>query len=147
MLFCLPPFAVLVLAERRAGLLAAPQWHMVMAELLVDVVGWLVFLELTRNLAQRRGWQARWSRFAALWNWSNLTGMVLTAIGALPIWFGLPQFAAVGVWVAMLVWALMVEWVAIRVGLGLPGPLVSALLVFDVALGFALDALRAMAAG
>ena len=64
--------------------------HSVGREVLVFVLGWLVFVEVTHRLAPLIGRSERWGRFVAVWNWCNVVEGILVVVGAIPGTLGAP---------------------------------------------------------
>lgn len=148
LLFCLVPLTLIEAGQLRAGALPPPHWHALTAVLLGNLASWFGFLAITHAMALRRGVGPAWPRFAALWNWSNLTQAVLLVVASVPAWLPfLPPAFGVAVWLIFAGWAVMVEWVAVRLGLGLSRAITTALVALDLAMSLALDGLGSTLTG
>ena len=71
--------------------------HAAGREVIVFVVGWLVFVEVTHRLAPLIGRAERWGRFIAVWNWCNVVEGVLVIVGGIPGTLGAPADRRSGV--------------------------------------------------
>lgn len=88
-------------------------------ELIVFVLGWLLFVEITHRMAPLIGRAQRWPRFIALWNWCNVVEGVLIVAGGLPALLGAPPVVAQAAELITIGWALWLEWYATRLALGI----------------------------
>jgi hypothetical protein len=115
--------------------------HLVGREVIVFVVGWLVFVEVSHRLAPRIGRAERWGRFIAVWNWCNVIEGVLVIVGGIPGTLGAPAIVDQACELVAIGWALWLEWYATRLTLGV-GPLAAASLVLlDQSIGIMLASL------
>jgi hypothetical protein len=114
--------------------------YLVAREVVVFVLGWLVFVEVTHRLAPMIGRAERWGRFIAVWNWCNVVEGVLVLIGGIPGTFGAPAMVDQACTLIMIGWALWLEWYATRLALAV-GPLTAVWLVLlDQSIGIFLAA-------
>ena len=112
--------------------------HLAGRELIVFVLGWLVFVEVTHQLAPVLGRAERWGRFIALWNWCNVIEGMLVVIGGIPGMFGVPAAIDQACELITIGWALWLEWYATRLAFGV-GPLAAtALVLLDQSIGIML---------
>jgi len=86
-------------------------------ELVIFVVGWLLFVEVTHRVAPLLDRTHRWPRFIALWNWCNVVEGVLIIIGGLPGLFGAPTIIAEASELVTIGWALWLEYYATRLAM------------------------------
>ena len=115
--------------------------HLVAREVIVFIVGWLVFVEVAHRLAPRINRAERWGRFIAVWNWCNVIEGVLVVIGGVPGTLGAPAIVDQACELITIGWALWLEWYATRLALGV-GPLAAvALVVLDQSIGIMLASL------
>ncbi len=136
--FCLPSVVCRLLMSWMDTGIPADAAHVLGRELIVFVLGWLVFVELTYRLAPVLGRAERWGRFIALWNWCNVIEGLLVVIGGLPGLFGAPEVVDEAFELIAIGWALWLEWYATRLALGV-GPLVAtSLVLLDQSIGILL---------
>jgi hypothetical protein len=115
--------------------------HAAAREVIVFVLGWLVFVEVTHRLAAIIGRAEQWGRFIALWNWCNVVEGVLVILGATPGTLGAPAIIGQAFELIAVGWALWLEWYATRLALSV-APLTAALLVvLDQSIGIMLASL------
>ncbi|MBS0638975.1 MAG: hypothetical protein JSS43_03835 [Proteobacteria bacterium] len=88
-------------------------------ELIVFIVGWLLFIEITHRIVPLMGRGERWPRFIALWNWCNVVEGALIVLGGLPALLGAPPILAQAAELITIGWALWLEWFATRLALGI----------------------------
>lgn len=118
--------------------------HLVGREVIVFVVGWLVFVEVTYRLAPMIGRAQRWGRFIAVWNWCNVIEGVLVIVGALPGTLGAPAIVDEASELVTIGWAFWLEWYATRLAFGV-GPLAAVgLVLLDQSIGIVLASLAVM---
>jgi hypothetical protein len=110
-------------------------------EVLVFVLGWLIFVELTHRLAPVLERTGRWGRFIALWNWCNVIEGIMVVIGGIPGLFGVPPIVDQVCELVAIGWALWLEWYATRLALGVSPLLATALVVLDQSIGILLASL------
>jgi len=112
--------------------------HLAVREIIVFVLGWLVFVEVTQRLAPMIGRAERWGRFIAVWNWCNVVEGVLVIVGAIPGTLGAPAVIDQAAELIAIGWALWLEWYATRLAFGV-GPLAAAgLVLLDQSIGIML---------
>jgi hypothetical protein len=133
--FCLPSVICRLLMSWVDTGIPADAAHALGRELIVFVLGWLVFVEVTYRLAPMLGRAERWGRFIALWNWCNVIEGMLVVIGGLPGLFWAPPVIDQASELITIGWALWLEWYATRLALGV-GPLAAtALVLLDQSIG------------
>jgi hypothetical protein len=115
--------------------------HAVAREVIVFILGWLVFVEMTHRLAPLTGKAERWGRFVAVWNWCNVIEGVLVVLGGVPGVLGVPAVVDQACELVTIGWALWLEWYATRLALDV-GPLTATWLVLlDQSIGIFLASL------
>jgi hypothetical protein len=92
--------------------------HLIGREIIVFVVGWLVFVEVTHRLAPMLGRAERWGRFIAVWNWCNVVEGLLVIVGGIPGTLGAPAIIDQACDLIAIGWALWLEWYATRLAFG-----------------------------
>jgi hypothetical protein len=112
--------------------------HLAAREVIVFVLGWLVFVEATHWLAPMLGRAERWGRFIAVWNWCNVIEGVLVIIGAVPGSLGAPAIIDQVCELTTIGWALWLEWYAIRLALGVSALTAVGLVLLDQSIGIML---------
>jgi hypothetical protein len=133
--FCVPSVTCRLLMSWTETGIPGDAAHLAGRELLVFLLGWLIFVEVTYRLAPVLGRAERWGHFIALWNWCNVIEDVLIVIGGIPGLLGAPQMVDDVCELVTFGWALWLEWYAIRLALGV-GPLVAtAMVVLDQSIG------------
>jgi hypothetical protein len=145
--FCLPSVLarlLMVWAEDGAPVHVA---HLAGREVIVFVLGWLLFVELTHLLAPLLGRTERWPRFIAVWNWCNVIEGVLVIIGGLPGLFGAPSIIAEASELITIGWALWLEWYATRLALGVAAGTAAAFVLLDQVIGILLASVAMMIGG
>lgn len=108
-------------------------------ELVIFLLGWLIFVEVTHALAPLIGRAHRWPRFIALWNWCNVVEGVLIVLGGLPSLLGAPTVIGQAAELVTIGWALWLEWYAIRLALGVSVAAAIALVLLDQIIGIILE--------
>ena len=98
--------------------LPAHALHKAGREVIVFVVGWLVFVEITHRLAPLMGRADRWGRFIVVWNWCNVIEGVLVVVGGIPGALGAPPIVDEACELVTIGWALWLEWYATLLALG-----------------------------
>jgi hypothetical protein len=142
--FCLPSVICRLLMTWVATGIPAHAAHLAARELIVFVVGWLVFVEVTHWLAVPLGRTEQWGRFIALWNWCNVVEGVLIVAGGIPGMLGAPDVADQACELITIGWALWLEWFAIRLALGVGSAAAVGLVLLDQAIGILLGSLALM---
>jgi hypothetical protein len=138
---CLPTVTGRLLMSWADTGIPADAVHLVAREVIVFVLGWLVFVEVSHRLAPMIGRAERWGRFIAVWNWCNVIEGVLVILGGIPGTFGAPAMIDQACELIAIGWALWLEWYATRLTLGI-GPLAAAgLVLLDQSIGIMLASL------
>jgi hypothetical protein len=139
--FCLPSVLCRLLMSLAVDGIPANAAHLAGREVIVFVLGWLVFVEVTHSLAPTIGSAERWGRFIAVWNWCNVIEGVLVVVGGLPGTFGVPAVIDQACELVTIGWALWLEWYATRVAFGV-GPLTAVgLALLDQSIGIIIASL------
>lgn len=115
--------------------------HLIGREVIVFVVGWLVFVELTHRLTPLIGRADQWGRFVVIWNWCNVIEGLLVVIGGIPGTLGAPEIVAQACELVTIGWALWLEWYATRLTLGLRPMAAVSLVLLDQSIGILLASL------
>jgi hypothetical protein len=115
--------------------------HALGREVIVFVLGWLVFVEATHWLAPLIGRAERWGRFIAVWNWCNVIESLLVVVGGIPGAFGAPALVDEALQLVTIGWALWLEWYATRLALGVGGMTAVWLVLLDQSIGIFLASL------
>jgi len=116
-------------------------------ELIIFVLGWLLFVELTHALAPAIGRAQRWPRFIALWNWCNVVEGMLIVVGGLPALLGAPEIISQAAELVTIGWALWLEWYATRLTLDVSTPMAIGVVLLDQVLGILLAAVAISISG
>ena len=112
--------------------------HVAGREVIVFVLGWLIFVELTHRMSPLIGRADRWGRFIAVWNWCNVIEGVLVVIGGVPGLLGAPAVVDQVSELVMIGWALWLEWYATRLAYNVGSLTATWLVVLDQAIGIVL---------
>jgi hypothetical protein len=115
--------------------------HLAAREVIVFVLGWLVFVEVTHRLAPVIGRAERWGRFIAVWNWCNVVEGLLVIAGGVPGMLGAPAIVDQACELVMIGWALWLEWYATRLAFGVSGVTATCLVLLDQSIGIMLASL------
>lgn len=115
--------------------------HSAGREVIVFVLGWLVFVELTHRLAPMIGRAERWGRYIVLWNWCNVVEGVLVIVGGIPGTLGAPAVIDQACELIAIGWALWLEWYATRLAFGVGMLTAIWLVVLDQSIGIFLASL------
>jgi hypothetical protein len=115
--------------------------HAAGREVIVFVLGWLVFVEVTHRLAPVIGRAERWGRFIAVWNWCNVIEGMLVVIGGIPGTFGAPAIVDQACTLITIGWALWLEWYATKLTFGVSGLIAAWLVLLDQMIGIFLASL------
>jgi hypothetical protein len=138
---CLPTVIIRLLMSWAVSGLPQDPVHAVGREVVVFVVAWLVFVEVTHRLAPVIGRAERWGRFIAVWNWCNVIEGVIVIVGGIPGTLGAPAIVDQACELIAIGWALWLEWYATRLAFGV-GPLTaSGLVLLDQSIGIMLASL------
>ena len=136
--FCLPSVICRLLMSWADTGIPSDAVHLAARQVIVFVLGWLMFVEVTHRLAPVLGRAQRWGRFIALWNWCNVIENMLVLAGGLPGLFGAPAVIDEACQLIAIGWALWLEWYATRLALGV-GPLTAvSLVLLDQSIGILL---------
>jgi hypothetical protein len=144
MFFCVPSVVCRLLISWAVSGIPSNPGHLAARELIIFVLNWLVFVEVTYWLSPVLARAERWGRFITLWNWCNVVEGLLVVIGAIPALFGVPPIVDQACELIMIGWALWLEWYAIRLGLGIGGLPAAWMVVLDQAIGITLASLAIM---
>jgi hypothetical protein len=136
--FCLPSVVCRLFMAWSDDGIPAHAGHAVGRELIVFVLGWLVFVEMTHFLAPLLGRADRWGRFIAVWNWCNVVEGVLVIIGGLPGLLGAPDIVSEASELITIGWALWLEWYATRLTLQVGAGTAGGLVLLDQVIGIVL---------
>jgi hypothetical protein len=138
---CIPSVICRLLMSWAVSGLPRDPGHSAAREVIVFVLGWLVFVEVTHRLAPIIGRTERWGRFIVLWNWCNVIEGVLVVVGGIPGTLGAPAIVDQAFELISIGWALWLEWYATRLALQV-GPLAAAsFVVLDQSIGIMLASL------
>ena len=137
----LPPVIVRMLMSWAVDGVPADPVHAAGREVIVFVLGWLVFVELTHRLAPMIGKADRWGRYIVLWNWCNVVEGGMVVVGGIPGALGAPGIVDQACDLIMIGWALWLEWYATRLTLGVGILTAVWLVVLDQSIGIFLASL------
>lgn len=115
--------------------------HLAAREVIVFILGWLVFVEVTHRLAPMIGRAERWGRFVAVWNWCNVIEGVLIIVGGIPGSLGAPPMIDQSCELITIGWALWLEWYATRLAFGVGALTAVGLVLLDQSIGVVLASL------
>ena len=118
-----------------AGEGAADKLHAAGREVIVFVLGWLIFVEVTHRLAPLIGRADRWGRFISVWNWCNVIEGALVILGGVPGAFGAPPIVDEACELITIGWALWLEWYATRLAFGVGALTAGGLVLLDQMIG------------
>jgi hypothetical protein len=118
--------------------------HLAAREVIVFVLGWLVFVEVTHRLAPMIGRAERWGRFIAVWNWCNVVEGVFVIVGGVPGVLGAPAIVDQACELIMIGWALWLEWYATRLAFGVGRMTAAWLVLLDQSIGIMLASLAVL---
>jgi hypothetical protein len=138
---CLPSVIVRLLMSWSVSGLPIDAAHAAVREVIVFVVGWLVFVEITHRLAPLIGRTEQWGRFIAVWNWCNVVEGVLVVAGGIPGTLGAPAIVDQLCELIALGWALWLEWYATRLAFDVRPLTASCMVVLDQSIGIMLASL------
>lgn len=138
---CLPSVICRLLMTWVGTGIPAHAAHLAARELIVFVVGWMVFVEVTHRLSGPLGRSGKWGQFIALWNWCNVVEGVLVVIGGVPGMLGAPDIIDQACALVTIGWALWLEWFSIRLALGVGTGIAIGLVLLDQAIGILLGSL------
>jgi hypothetical protein len=139
--FCLPSVVCRVLMTWVGQQVPPDAGHEIGRELLLFILGWLVFVEATHWLAGPIGAAHRWRRFIVVWNWCNVIEAVLVIVGTIPGLLGAPAIVDEACQLITLGWALWLEWYATKHALGVGGLVAVGFVILDQAVGLFLGAI------
>jgi hypothetical protein len=138
---CLPALIARLLMSWTDSGIPAHAAHLVGREVVVFVLGWLLFVEVTYRLAPTIGQADRWGRFVAVWNWCNVIEGVLVVAGGIPGAMGAPAIVDQAAELITIGWALWLEWFATRLAFGVTPLAAVALVLLDQSIGILLASL------
>lgn len=138
---CLPAVVCRLLMSWGGSGLPKDWPHQVGREVIVFMLGWLVFVEFTHRLAPLMGRAEKWGRFVAVWNWCNVIEGVLVIIGGIPGALGAPPVVDQACELVMIGWALWLEWYATRLALDVGAATAIGLVLLDQSIGIMLASL------
>lgn len=141
---CVPSVVARLLMSWAAAGVPANAPHLLAREMIVFVLGWLVFVEITHRLAPMLDRSQQWGRFIAVWNWCNVVEGVLVVVGGIPGMLGAPAIVDQAFELIAIGWALWLEWYATRLALGVKAPIAAWLVVLDQSIGVLLAALAVL---
>jgi hypothetical protein len=138
---CVPSVFCRLLMSWAASGLPKDAGHAATREVVVFLLGWLVFVEVTHWLVPVIGRGERWGRFIAIWNWCNVLEGILVIAGGIPGMLGAPAIVDQAFELIMIGWALWLEWYATRLALGVGALTAMSFVVLDQSLGVLLASL------
>ena len=141
---CLPSVVCRLLMSWLDTGVPADAAHVLGREIIVFVVGWLVFVEITHRLAPMIGRAERWGRFIAVWNWCNVVEGLLVILGGVPGLLGAPAIVDQASELITIGWALWLEWYATRLAFGVGPRAAVGLVLLDQSVGILLASLAVM---
>jgi hypothetical protein len=139
--FCIPSVICRLLISWAEVGIPSDAAHLLGRELIIFVLGWLVFVEATHRLAPVFGRAERWGRFIAVWNWCNVAEGILVVIGGLPGLLGAPSVVGEAAELFTIGWALWLEWYATRLAFGVGALSAMWLVLLDQSIGIVLAVL------
>jgi hypothetical protein len=132
---CVPTVICRLLMSWAASGAPGDMLHAAGREVVVFVLGWLIFVEVTHRLAPLIGRADRWGRFIAVWNWCNVVEGVMVILGGVPGALGAPAIIDEACELVTVGWALWLEWYATRLAFGVGGLTAAWLVLLDQAIG------------
>ena len=138
---CVPPVICRLLLSWADSGIPADAAHLAGREVVVFVVGWLVFVEVTHRLAPVIGRAERWGRFIVIWNWCNVVEGVIVIVGGIPGSLGAPAIVDQACQLIAIGWALWLEWYATRLAFGVRPLQAASLVMLDQSIGILLASL------
>jgi hypothetical protein len=139
--FCIPSVLCRLLMSWAITGTPADAAHLLGRELVIFILGWLLFVEATHQLAPVFGRAERWGRFITVWNWCNVIEGVLVVLGGVPELLGAPPIVAEAAELITLGWALWLEWYATRLAFDVGRLNAMWLVMLDQAIGIVLAGL------
>jgi hypothetical protein len=143
---CLPSVVGRLLMSWVDTGIPADAGHLAAREVIVFVLGWLVFVEVTHRLAPMIGRADRWGRFVAVWNWCNVVEGLLIILGGVPGTLGAPAIVDEACELVTVGWALWLEWYATRLAFGVKPLTAVGLVLLDQSIGIMLASLAMLLA-
>jgi len=138
--FCVPAVICRLLMSWAETAVPSGAGHLLARELVIFVLGWLIFVEATHRLAPLFGRAEHWGRLVVVWNWCNVIEGLLVVVGGFPGLLGAPSIIAEAAELITIGWALWLEWYATRLAL-VVGPLTAmSLVLLDQTIGIVLAA-------
>ncbi len=141
--FCLPSVICRLLMSWEETGCRRRRSRLLGRELIIFVLGWLLFVEATYRLAPLIGQTERWGRFIAVWNWCNVVESILIVLGGLPELLGAPSIVGEAAELIAIGWALWLEWYATRLAFGVNTATALWLVLLDQSIGILLAVLAA----
>ncbi len=143
--FCVPIVVGLRLVDWVGGTVPPAPIAAILRHVVVFVVAWLLFAELTHRVAPRFGRATLWPFMITVWNWCGVTENGLLLLGCVPGLLGAPPIVDQAAQVFTFGWALWVEWYGFRLAFG-AGPMLAAWLVMvDQTIGMVVSMLEMLA--
>jgi hypothetical protein len=133
--FCLPSVICRLLMSWVVSGLPEDALHAAGREVIVFVLGWLVFVEVTHRIAPLIGRAERWGRFVAVWNWCNVIEGLLVVVGDIPGVLGAPAVVDQACQLVTVGWALWLEWYATRLMFDVGRTMATWLVLLDQLIG------------
>lgn len=127
-LFAFPLFLVFHYLDWLSGTAPVEPTHALLLDCLTFPISWAGFALLAVPLLRSLGVEARWTRFIAAWNWSNLAQYLLLLATSLPLVLHAPSILAQTAVLVGYGWALWLEWTVARLTLQVT-PLAAAMVV------------------
>ena len=118
--------------------------HLAAREVMVFVLGWLVFVEVTHRLAPMIGQAGRWGRFIVVWNWCNVIEGLLVVAGGIPGLLGAPAIIDQAAELITIGWAIWLEWYATRLAFDVKPVTAIWLVLLDQSIGILLASLAVL---
>jgi hypothetical protein len=139
---CLPAFlAVRFFAWASLGAPAGGLGRAMTAEVIGYTVAWVGFALVSLPLVTQWGQAARWPRFIAAWNWTNVVQYIVLLALAVPGALGAPGPVSDVLTLFGLGYAIWLEWFVAREALGVDRARAALLVVLDLMLGLFLGGL------
>jgi hypothetical protein len=136
--FCIPSVICRLLTSWAETGVPSDAAHSLARELIVFVLGWLLFVEATYRLAPLFDRAERWGRFIAVWNWCNVVEGLLLVLGGLPGLLGAPSIVGEATELVTIGWAIWLEWYATRLAFGVSALTAIWLVLLDQSIGIML---------
>lgn len=135
---CLPSVICRLLMSWADTAVPADAAHLAAREVIVFILGWLLFVDLTHRLAPVIGRAEGWGRFIAVWNWCNVVEGIIVILGGVPGALGAPAIVDQACELITIGWALWLEWYATRLAFDVGSLTAIALVLLDQSIGIVL---------